>query len=311
MQKLRAESKPRRTRQLRTVGFAAFAVTTLFGTMIAVSGRAQSQSTTAATPDYKYEVASIKSSKSVSGRWTAPADAFTGTGVTPLRLIQLAYKIIGDYGLSGGPSWLTSEHYDVDAKMDVDVADAISKLGKDDRAVARQQMLRALLAERFGLVIHRETKELSVYTLVIAKNGPKLQDAKPGDTYPNGVKLASGPMGSGLMMGMAGGNYYITAQAVTVAALIPTLAGFVGRPVLDRTGLAGNYDFKMQWARDDSQVQTPSASAPNGQPPPPPTDSSGPNLFTAIQQQLGLRLEAGKGPVEIIVIDHIERPSGN
>lgn len=277
------------------------------GSLIETPLRARSQNT-AATPDYKYEVASIKPSKSMNGKWGAPSDGFTATGVTPLALIQSAYKIYGDYGLSGVPSWLNSEHYDVDAKMDTDVADAIKKLSKDDRTAMRQRMLQALLTERFGLVVHRETREMSVYTLVIGKNGPRLQEAKPGDTYTNGVKLPSGTMGAGMIMGVSGGGYYITAQAIPLATMIPSLAAFVGRPILDKTGLAGNYDFKLQWSKDDNQLA--SAGVPNGQPPLP-TDPNGPNVFTALQEQLGLKLESGKGPVEVIVIDHIERPSGN
>lgn len=311
MQKFRAESGTSRHRLLSTAGFAALAVPLMLGTIIAAPGRAQSQNTTVAAPIYKYEVASIRPSKSSTGRFSMPSDGFTGTGIAPVKLIQLAYKIIGNYGLSGGPSWLTSEHYDIDAKMDADVADAIAKLGTDDRAVARQQMLQALLAERFGLVVHREARELPVYILEIAKNGPKLQEAKPGDTYPNGVKLQSGPMGVGMTLGISGGDFYIAVQGVPVATMTSALAGFVGRPVLDKTGLPGNYDFKLQWTRDDSQLQASSAIAASGQPPVPPTDSSGPNLFAAIQQQLGLKLESGKGPVDVIVIDHIERPSGN
>jgi uncharacterized protein (TIGR03435 family) len=311
VQILSAESRTSRKRLLRTIGFAAIAVPIVLGAIIAAPGRAQSQTATAAAPDYKYEVASIKPSKSDSGRWSAPADSFIGTGVTPLRLIQVAYKIVGGYGLSGGPNWLTSEHYDIDAKMDADVADAIAKLNKDDRAVARQKMLQALLAERFGLTVHRETRELPVYILIVAKSGPKLQEAKPGDTYANGVKLPGGPMGPGTTTEASGGIFTIRAQGVSVAVIIPTLTGFVGLPVLDKTGLAGNYDFKLQWTREDSQLQTSAASSSSGQPPPAPPDSAGPNLFTAIQQQLGLKLEPGKGPVEVIVIDHIERPSGN
>jgi uncharacterized protein (TIGR03435 family) len=311
LQEFRGEFGTHRKRLLSAAGFAAIAAPILFSAIIAVPGWAEFQNTTTAAPEYKYEVASIRTSKSDSGRWTAPPDAFTGTGVTPLKLIQVAYKITAGYGLSGGPSWLTSEHYDIDAKMDAGVADAIAKLGKDERAVARQQMLQALLADRFGLGVHWEARELPVYILAIAKNGPKLQDAKPGDTYPNGVKLSTGPMGVGMTLGISGGDYYIAVQGVPVAAMIPTLSGFVGRPVLDKTGLASNYDFKLQWTRVDSQLQAPATGSSNDQPPPAPTDSSSPNLFTAIQQQLGLKLESGKGSVEVIVIDHIERPSGN
>ena len=196
--------------------------------------------------------------------------------------------------------------------MENDVADAVSKLPKDDQNLVRQHMLQVLLADRFGLVIHRETQELPVYTLVIAKNGPKLQVAKPGAAYPNGIKLPPGTEAAGVwvMRQGVGGSFTITAQAIPLASLVPQLSFNAGRPVLDKTGLVGKYDFTLTYSLDQNQFQSP-GSAPNGQPSATPPDPSGPSLFTALQEQLGLKMEAGKGPVEIIVIDHAERPSGN
>jgi uncharacterized protein (TIGR03435 family) len=156
-------------------------------------------------------------------------------------------------------------------------------------------------------VFHRENREMQVYTLVIAKNGSKLHEAKPGDTYPNGIKLATGPGGAGVMMmrGGPGGSFTITAQGVPLSSFIPQLSGNSGRPIRDKTGLTGIYDFTLTYSLD----QNASASPPNGQPPP--TDATAPSIFTAIQEQLGLKLEPGKGPVEVIVIDRAEKPSGN
>jgi uncharacterized protein (TIGR03435 family) len=275
----------------------------LCGILCPALGRAHSQSHTAtpAAPDYKYEVASIKPSKLTNTRWIPSPDGFNVSGATLKWLLSAAFRVLGDYSLSGGPTWLNSDRYDVEAKMDPDAAEALNKLSNEDRAVVQQHMIQALLAERFGLVFHRETRDMAVYMLVVGKSGSKLHEAKPGDTYPNGIKLSNGPGGAGVMMmrGGPGGTFIITAQAVPLSSFITQLSGNSGRRVLDKTGLTGKYDFELTYALD--QNASAGASA----------EPSAPSIFTAIQEQLGLKLEPGKGPVEVIVIDHAEKPSGN
>jgi uncharacterized protein (TIGR03435 family) len=310
MPRLRVLSRNSIKRLTSVTTAAAISAIFLCGILYPALGRAQSQipSTTPALPEYKYDVASIKPSKLMNMRWNDSPDGLTVTAVTLNVLVQSAFHVTGDYGLSGGPPWLNSDRYDVEAKMDPEAAEAVSKLSKEDRAMVQQHMLQALLAERFGLVFHRENREMQVYTLVIAKNGSKLHEAKPGDTYPNGIKLATGPGGAGVMMmrGGPGGSFTITAQGVPLSSFIPQLSFNSGRPILDKTSLTGIYDFTLTYSLD----QNASASAPTGMPPPP-TDAGAPSIFTAVQDQLGLKLESGKGPVEVIVIDHAEKPSGN
>jgi len=146
-------------------------------------------------------------------------------------------------------------------------------------------LIRSLLADRFQLVIHRETKELPVYALLVAKNGAKLQvnEGAPGPRV-NGVRGQ------------------LTGKKVNMALIVAQLAPQVGRTVVDQTGLTGEYDYTLQWTPDSGQLPAPGVEAP------PP---SGPSILTALQEQLGLRLESTKGPVEIIVIDHAERASEN
>ncbi len=137
-------------------------------------------------------------------------------------------------------------------------------------------MLQTLLAERFKLTIHRETKEIPIYALVAAKNGPRLQEAKDKD------KIGSMSIGRGMLRGQT-----------TLADLARYLSSSADRPVMDRTGLTAGFEINLQWSPDTSP------------------EASGPSLFTAVQEQLGLKLESSKGPVELLVIDHAERPSGN
>jgi len=162
-----------------------------------------------------------------------------------------------------------------------------------------------LLADRFQLTLHRETKEQSVYALLVAKNGPKLQESQTKDGQ---AKEGTGPRGP--MMRMGRGE--LSGQGVALDMLTRTLSSQLGRTVIDRTGLKGNFDFKLTWTPDPGQ----SAGPPGGGPPPgadapPPPDPNGPSIFTALQEQLGLRLESQKGPVEMLVIDRVEKPSEN
>ncbi len=206
--------------------------------------------------------------------------------------------------------------------MDSAVADGLRKLSEDQRNVERRRMLQALLADRFKLTVHHETKQLGGYVLVIAKNGPKLQEAKPGDTYSNGIKDGGRPLGADrFRLGRyRGGRGEAIGQAWPMAKLVRLLSeDILNRSVVDNTGLTGNYDFTLHWivaeesqgplfkgAGDDQQVtgSTPGRSTPL-------PESWGPSFFTAIQEQLGLKLESQKGPGRILVIDHVERPSEN
>ena len=187
-------------------------------------------------------------------------------------------------------------------------------------------MLQSLLADRFKLKLRHETKELPAYALVVAKGGPKLQAAKPGSDF-KGIKGAEGRVQRGKMtFGM--GELTIPDEPLSMLARM--LSQQLGRPVLDQTGLEGKYDCTLKWTPGQGEgmigmgpggggpepgkgmvgTREPEDGSPQlGSPPPP--DMSGPSIFTAIQEQLGLRLESTKGPVEILVVDHVERPTEN
>ena len=288
----------------------------------AAPAQSQAQDKSAHKPALEYDVASIKliipgtGVTNMSGRvgMTDTPDGFVARFATVKMLIVKAYAV-DDYQLTGEPDWINKERYDIDAKFDSAIADELQKLGLTDRIPARQQMLQTLLAERFSLTIHREDKELQIYTLIVAKNGPKLQEVKLDDADSN--KPKAGPAhGSGMMtVGASGGQ--ITGYASTLATLTTMLTRVLHRFVIDRTGLTEEYDFTLRWTPDENQLppssgfQVSPAGSSSGLPSADPYQNAGPSLFTAIQEQLGLKLESGKGPVEIIVIDHIERPSGN
>jgi len=287
---------------LAFAGLSAIALPVEFGLAHAAprAGRLQSLSSSANTPDFKYEVAAIKPTKSNpnSHHSNTTDDEFRATNVTLTQLIRQAYLLqfgpsSDDGRVVGGPNWMDSDGFDLDAKMESATADTLNKLSPIEREAARQRMLQSLLADRFRLVVHTEAKELPVFSLEIAKKGLKLHEAKPGETYDKAYRLPNGaPAGAGLHSDKRG---EITGQAVSMTDLARWLSRQVGRTVVDRTGLKGTYDFTLTWNPENSETSA----------------DDGISIFEAIQQQLGLKLESGKGPVEVIVIEHAEKPSGN
>jgi uncharacterized protein (TIGR03435 family) len=308
----------RRKQLPRATILASLAIPILAGIIgVASTGaQAQTQNISAHKPALQYDVASIKliipgsGITNVTGRigMTDIPDGFVARFATVKMLIGRAYAI-DDYQLTGAPDWASKERYDIDAKFDSSTADELQKLSPADRVIARQEMLRALLAERFNLTIHREDKDVQVYYLVVAKNGPKLQEVKLDDAESDKSKAGPAPGSGAMTVGASGGQ--IRGYATTLATLTGMLTRTLHRPVLDRTGLTEKYDFTLRWTPDDNASQPAPGGSSSGLPSADPAPNSGPSLFTAIQEQLGLKLEPAKGPVEFIVIDRVERPSGN
>lgn len=237
-------------------------------------------------PVTAFEVATIKPNTSGDGRigiFIQPGGRFSATNVTVKMLIQNAYGV-RDFQISGGPSWIGSERFDITAKLE----DVTGPLPPGSLGPA----LQGLLADRFQVKIHRESKELPIYALTAGKNGPKLK----ANTEGKGPQIR---MGRG----------QLTATKIPMTMLANQLAQQLGRSVVDKTGLAGDFDFELTWTPEVGQGGGPFGPVPGG--PPPPPDESGPSIFTAVQEQLGLRLESTRGPVETIVIDRLERPSEN
>ncbi len=234
-----------------------------------------------------------------------------------MLVFRSAYRPFNDQIL-GAPSWFNSDRYDISAKMDASVAAELEKLNADQRKLARSQMLRELLEDRFKLKVHRETKEVKGYSLVLANNGVKLKEAKPGDTYPDGIRLHGTVTGAGQIFTIGDsknpGAMTITSQGTSIASLAEALAQQLRCAIADKTGLAGIYDFKLEWtpASDSGETVGPYDGLRNPESATTSSDPTGfPYLPKALQQQLGLKLESGKVSGEIIVIDRVERPSGN
>lgn len=267
---------------------AAVAAPIAFGVMEAPVARAQQPE--GAAGKKQFEVASIKPMEPAMGGMMrveiqmAPGGRFIAKGVTLRLLMQQAYGV-RDFQISGAPPWAQTDRYEINAK-----AEGGGEIGRDQI----RPLLQSLLEERFQLKIRRDTKEGPVYNLVVAKGGPKLKESEGG---PGRDQVR---MGRGL----------VQAQSAAVGSMTNLLANQLGRPVIDKTGLTGRYDFKLEWTPDEGQNAMIRQMHPDA-PPTAPVDNGGPSIFTALQEQLGLKLENSKGPVEMLVIEKVEKPTEN
>jgi uncharacterized protein (TIGR03435 family) len=252
-----------------------------------------------------FEVVSIKPNRTASGGHSNDfhRDRYTARNVNAKSLILRAYGLT-DYQLVGGPNWITSEYYDIDAKLDDSLAAQLQKLPRPEVVAQMQLVFQAMLADRFQLKISHEARELPIYALVVAKNGPKVT--------PRTVGSPASPPGQGKCCGTNSSSNGLDSTADGTGVPLTELAKILtrqpelgGRVVLDQTGLKGDYDFSLKWTTENLTASPdPGNSAPT-------QERAAPGLFTALQEQLGLKLEASKGQVEVIVIQHIERPSEN
>jgi uncharacterized protein (TIGR03435 family) len=236
------------------------------------------------------------------------ADSFMARGMTLREIVLFAYGIVFDHEISGGPAWMGADRFDVEAKPDEAEIAALGKLSNDDRDEQMRLRVQSLLAERFQLKVSFAKKELPVYDLVVAKGGlkcAKIESVNPFAKAPpprfGGSALPPPPPPPGytppapdearaLMPTMhMRTQYWPFWLVVTALGHEPELGG---RTVVDKTGLEGTYDCEATWLRAGAE-------------------GAGPSFFTAIQEQMGLKLEPSKGMVETVVIDHVERPSAN
>jgi len=294
------------TKKAALAGAALAAVTApiAIGMMNAPAMQAQPATPPAAS---RFEVVSIKPCKDDDRNATpAPSPGRLETSCGTVRgLIQIAYERYADGRfhpldardfppIEGGPKWLDSERFAISAKAD----------GRFSQAMLNGPMLQALLEDRFRLKLHRKSREASVYALIVAKGGSKLQPLKEGScvvldpkdppSFAPGDKL---PLICGTISGRRSGpNQLMNVHGMTLDEFSQFGMGLFGRPVINRTGITGRFDFHLEFASEKAAADDP---------------LSGPSIFTAIQEQLGLKLVPAKGPVDFFVVDHVERPAEN
>jgi uncharacterized protein (TIGR03435 family) len=263
--------------------------------ILAISGaRLHAQSTPAQT----FDVVSIKLDRSMSAGSSMGGGLpgkFSGKYIPLLTLIEYAYDV-KDAQVEGLPGWGSAEKYDVDAKMDDEEAAREKSLSYDERERLSKTRVQALLADRFGLKLHHETKDETVLALMVAKGGPKFNEQGVAPTRGDPHSLG----GVGLMYSP---NGKLVSNRVPLRMFINALSSqpeINGHMLVDRTGLTGNYTFTLQWTPQNLSGGAAASS-----------EAPGPSLFTALEEQLGLRLESTKAPVDVLVIDRVEKPSPN
>lgn len=246
----------------------------------------------ASGPLPSYEVVDIKASDGApppGGIPPKPRDEIW-TFVTTRMVIASAYNVptFSKSEIIGGPSWIDGQIYEIRAKIDGQLSGAMQQMPNKDRQRQVELMDQSLLADRFKLKIHFETRQLSQFALVVAKSGSKLKPAANPSLH---APITSKPVGAATDLQMISTT---TDMLATIVGMEPEIGG---RPVINQTGLTGLYDVTLDWTPNPVADTNP--------------DASGPSLFTALEEQLGLRLVEIKGPVEVVVIDHIEKPSEN
>jgi uncharacterized protein (TIGR03435 family) len=272
----------------------------LFATLAAplVLAQPPAPSEASAPPAYprtlSFDVASIRENtthdqhthNSIYNTWSN--SRFTATNVPLKMLLQWSFDI-PESRIFGAPAWLDSTTFDIEAKSDASVDEQMAKMPPDQAKLQKLAMMQALLTDRFKLVTHTETREMPVFDLVVAKGGPRF---KPSDA--SGTTISAS--GSGVH------RIHVQGSDNTIELLARELAQPVGRIVIDKTGIDGRYDVTLLWTPDDAPPPLLNG-APDPNPPP--------DIYTALQEQLGLKLESIKGPVNVLVIDHVAPPSAN
>ena len=250
--------------------------------------RGVGQAVPAASPTF--EVSTVKVSRSGgSGSYSNFRNGvFTATDVSLKNVMEYWAFGIQEARIVGGPKWLASERFDIEAKLNAQAAGRLEKLDREQRGVETHALFQQLLADRFKLAFHWETQEMPVYALVVAKKGSLLKEAKPnGDT---GTSLSVGKL---------------TAEGVTMDGLARTLtqelSQELGRVVVNRTGIQGRYDLTLRWTPQNDEPKTDDGAE----------GDAASSIFTAIQEQLGLKLESARGLVQVLAIDHLEMPAEN
>ena len=273
-------------RRAKFLSFLTAWITVLVPTGFAQVPTTPSQETNA--PVFEVETIKPSSPKSQGTSFWINDDGIVATNMPLTVLLQFAYNLSSGSvdQIIDGPQWVDSTRFDINAKEDPQLAKRISKMPQAEELATLRQMAQGLLAERFRLKVHHETRDLRVVALTIAKGGSKLAETKPDSNNGSRMRMSKGK---------------IEGHGATMKMLVDSLSPkpeIGGRLMVDDTGLSGKYDFELTWLQEDFAAHDEN-------------DAGGPSLFAALQEQLGLKVETKKSPVDCIVIDHVEMPSKN
>lgn len=252
---------------------------------------------TASTQLPSYAVTSVK--EDANGDINKPVTSDqTGDGLyirneTLELMIRVAYGV-RSYQIAGAPGWVNAREWQIAAKTDDAETQKLKAMSKTEAQAERCLLLQSLLADRFKLTVHHETRIEPGFALVVAKGGPKFKEA------------SANPPGQPPKPPIVMGNGNLSFNGYPIGRLAVVLAQVMGRTVVDKTGLTGKYEFTIPWKESEFQV-TPDGTGDNANG----NGDSGTSIFTVLQEQLGLRLESGKVPTEVIAIDHVELPTAN
>ena len=283
------------------------------------AGGGQAADATQGTGDValpSFEVASIKRHPPDNGPGMRvmmggpDVSAYKAENVTMKNMIGFAYGM-KDFQMSGGPAWISSERFDINAKVEDSMAERLKALPHAEQQKQMKLMMRSLLNERCKLGIAHTTKELPVYALVLAKGGSKLKEAPAPDPIagpPSVAKPGAGPPPGGMSLSIRQGNANVQIRALPIGGLVDWLSAQLGHQVVDQTGLTGTYDIALQFTPEQGAGGGPLPSATGDAAA---ADAGGTSIFTALQEQLGLRLDSTKASVDTIEIQHVEEPSEN
>lgn len=311
---------------LVAASFAAIGVPLVFGpaaaqrdAVAADANEVRAEQAAQFGPKIRYDVSSVRVAPAGNagsrGRRYLP-DGVIARGMSLYGLFQTAYDNVPEMLIVGQPDWWRAEKYDVVAKTDSTVAERLQKLTGPQRLLARDWMLQELLADRFRLKVHWETRQLPRYVMTVAKDGPKFKEApaREDDASNTGGRI---PYKDDIYIGGPGKAEFEGVTMNHAAYFFLEL----GRPVADETGLTGHYDFIFRWAPSAQEIEAMeggavAGAAPNNTNRQPAFAASdpygyGPMSPKSIEKQLGLHLEPGTGPVRVLVIDHVEKPSEN
>ena len=264
--------------------------------------RAQSTATDTSDPNFAsfvFDVVSIRTeskSSALAPMSMETPDGYRQRGTSIQRLIYLAYHTGKYTRLQMGAPWISLDLYQVEAKMSPEIAEAFAKLSPNDQKIARQHMYRQLLKDYLKISVHLESQEVPALELRVGKNEPHLKEITDATVPDQGL----------IIYGQTDSSMICKGLATPLASLVLQMQGRLGKPIFDKTGLAGRYEFSFRFAQGWIPMAAASSADPAAAPP-----NDAPDYLAAVKDQLGLILVPTKGMVDVVVIDHIERPATN